>query len=86
MGLENNYLDTCGFCSWLIPLNLNLEVFYLALEARACNLGLSAIAWSSYSVAMISISGYMKLIRESFVPLFNMKVHESYFEHPSVYQ
>ena len=58
MGLENNYLDTCGFCSWLIPLNLNLEVFYLALEARACNLGLSAIAWSSYSVAMISISGY----------------------------
>ena len=30
----------------------------LALEARTGNLGPSAIAWSSYSVAMDSISSY----------------------------
>ena len=30
----------------------------MELEVRAVNLGPSAIAWSSYSVAMVSISSY----------------------------
>ena len=48
-------MDTCGFCSWLISLKtLTLS----SLEARAGNLGPSTIAWSSYSVVMVSISSY----------------------------
>ena len=64
----------------------NLELWaVLALEVRAGNLGQSAIAWSSLSVAMVSISIY-EVDRESVIPNFSMKVHESSFERPSVYQ
>ena len=43
-----------------------------ALEARAGNFGHSAIAWSSYGVAMVSISSY-EIFSESFVPIFQAK-------------
>ena len=55
------------------------------MEARAGNLGPSAMPgvrtvwlWFPYLV--------MKLVGDSFVSVFNVKVHESLFEHPSVYQ
>ena len=40
-----------------ITANLNSEVF-LALAVRGSNLHQSAIAWSSYSVALVSICSY----------------------------
>ena len=39
-------------------------------------LGPSAIAWSSHSVAMVSISSY-EIDREKLRPSFNVTVHES---------
>ena len=48
-----------------------------ALEYRAGNLSQSAIAWSSYSAAMVSISSY-EIDRRKLRPNFQcVKVHES---------
>ena len=46
------------------------------MEVGAGNLGPSTIAWSSYSVAMVSICSY-GIDSENLRPSFNVKVNES---------